>query len=297
MTPGLACVVIGGLGAVGSLFVDLLADDGADVCVVDRSRPESAVRRGVRVLVADVEHPDPALTSELSESSVVILAVPESVAVNALPVIVEHLLPGGLIVDTLSVKTRIVAAERRLATAHHVVSLNPMFAPSLGVAGRSIAAVVVHDGSPVQDLLERLVAWGARPILMAADHHDQLAAATQVLTHAAILAVGMALAQLEVDVDELCAVGPPPHQTLLALLARIVSGTPETYWDVQAGNPYGRWARAALHAAVVKLDTAVDSGEAAPFHGITAALRELFGQHLGVYGERCAQAFRLEART
>jgi prephenate dehydrogenase len=126
---------------------------------------------------------------------------------------------------------------------------------------------------------------------MTADHHDQLAAATQVLTHAAVLAAGVALAQLDVNVDELCAVGPPPHQTLLALLARIVSGTPETYWDVQSGNPYGRWARAALHAGVVRLDTVIDRGEADPFHELTVTLRELFGEHLDAYGDRCAQAF------
>jgi len=285
------CVVVGGLGAVGSLFVDLLVGEGAEVCVVDRRRPGAGARSGVRFVIADVEHPGPPLACELSRSAVVVLALPEDIALAALPGIVEHLQPGALLVDTLSVKTHIVAAERAVAPAQHVLSVNPMFAPSLGVVGRPIATVVVRDGPPVRKLLERFSAWGARPVVMTADHHDRLVAATQVLTHAAVLAFGVALGQLGVDVDELFAVGPPPHQTVLALLARIVSGTPETYWDVQYGNPYGRQARAALHAGVVKLDTAVDRGEADPFHEITSTVRELFGERLGTYQDRCAKAF------
>jgi prephenate dehydrogenase len=292
---GRRCVVIGGVGAVGSLFVDLLVGDGADVCIVDRRPAGDAVgdtvRHAVRYLVADIEQPDAGLANEMSRATLVLLAVPEDVALKALGGIVEQLTPGALLVDLLSVKTRIVAAERATAAYQPVVSLNPMFAPSLGVKGRAIATVVVHDGPPVQQLLDRLTAWGARPVLMTADHHDRLAAATQTLTHAAVLAAGVALAELEVDVDELAAVGPPPHQMLLALVARIVSGPSEAYWDVQAGNPYARRARAALQAGVQTLETVVDGGDAEPFHQITARLQKLLGDHLDEYGDRCARAF------
>jgi 4-amino-4-deoxyprephenate dehydrogenase len=290
-------VVIGGAGAVGSLFVDLLTGDGADVCIVDRRRPGGAARNKVRFLLADIEQPNGQLAVELSQAALVLLAVPEDVALNALGRIIEHVPPGALLVDVLTVKTRIVAAEQAMAASQHVVSLNPMFAPSLGLTGRPIATVVVHDGPPVQHLLARLTAWGARPVVMNADHHDQLAAATQALTHAAVLAVGLALTELDVDIDELRAVGPPPHQTLLALLARIVSAPPEAYWDVQAGNPHGRRARAVLQAGVRALDAAADSGDAGPFHRITSQLRGLLGDHLADYGDRCARAFTSTAEA
>ncbi|MCX6475640.1 prephenate dehydrogenase dimerization domain-containing protein, partial [Rhodococcus sp. (in: high G+C Gram-positive bacteria)] len=101
--------------------------------------------------------------------------------------------------------------------------------------------------------------WGASVAVMDADRHDRLAAATQVLTHASVLAFGVALAELGVSADELLAVAPPPHRTLLALLARVAGGEPEVYWDVQAGNPYAGATRKALFDATAQVDRAAET--------------------------------------
>ena len=55
-----------------------------------------------------------------------------------------------------------------------------------------------------------------------------------------------ALAELDIDIADLDRIAPPPHAALLSLLARITSGAPEVYWDVQAANPYAPAARHAL---------------------------------------------------
>ena len=47
---------------------------------------------------------------------------------------------------------------------------------------------------------------------------------------------------------------PPPHLTMLALLARIVSGTREVYRDIQVAHPYLGEARQALHDALMHLE-------------------------------------------
>ena len=291
MTGPRPALVIGGAGAVGSLFAGLLAGDGDDVCVADRRAGGGpGARPGIRVIGADALQPDDALTAELQRADLVLLALPEEVALRCLPGLVPRLRPGALLVDVLSVKTGIAARLRDCAPQQPALSLNPMFAPSLGVEGRPVAAVVLHDHPAVQDFLGRLRGWGALPVELTADRHDRLAAATQALTHAAVLAAGSALHELGADVRELAAVGPPPHQLLLALLARILSGTPEAYWDVQAGNPYAGPARQALAAGVQRLDDLVRAGEEKPFQEFAGDLRQLLGGHLDGYAQSFTRA-------
>ena len=176
------------------------------------------------------------------------LAVPEQVALAALPSLRTS---GALVVDTLSVKSRMDAAIADAGREGEFLGLNPMFRPSLGPRGRAVIAVPYVDGPQSARFLDIVRSWGASVAVMDADRHDRLAAATQVLTHASVLAFGVALAELGVSADELIAVAPPPHRTLLALLARIAGGEPEVYWDVQAGNPHAGATRKALFDATL----------------------------------------------
>ncbi len=272
-------VVVGG-GAVGSLLVGLLRGDGTPVTVVDRVA-------GGGVVAGDVTAPPEPVRAVLAEASVVVLAVPEQVAVDAVPVLDGLLAPGVLLVETLSVKTRIhevLCAARRPA-----VGINPMFAPALGMAGRPVAAVVHRGGPPVETFLTRVASWGGRVVRVGAGEHDRVSAATQALTHAAVLAFGLALAELGADPDTVAATAPPPHRLLSALLARVASGTPEVYHDIQAGNPAADDARKALSGAVTRLSTAV--GDEAAFAAVMADALAPLGDRATGYRELCAELF------
>jgi prephenate dehydrogenase len=274
---GARCVVAGGAGAVGSLMVELLRGAGADVLVVDVAAPP-----GSDIVDVDVRRAD-----------VVVLAVPERVALAAVPALAPQLRPGSLLVDTLSVKTGIVAALDAHGEHLEALSLNPMFAPDLGFGGRAVAAVVVRDGPRARALLEAVGRRGGRVAEVGADEHDRIAAATQALTHATVLAFGLALDELDVTVDDLGRLAPPPHLTLLALLARIASGRPETYWDVQAGNPHAHHARAALAAGLSTVAGAADLGD---FAAILERARRRLGPDFDAHARACAGLFA-EARS
>ncbi|MBY4128515.1 prephenate dehydrogenase [Rhodococcus fascians] len=278
-------VVIGGSGAVGRLLVDLLRSDGLSVTVVDLHDARDA---NSPVTVGDITSPDNGLGAALGRAATVILAVPESVALAADLTAVRH---EALLVETLSVKSgfaRHVAATDRLGA---VVGINPMFAPSLGMAGRPVAAVVHREGRAAGGFLDRIVRWGGRVVLLDAARHDRLAAATQALTHASVLAFGLALAELNLPFDDIDAVGPPPHTTMLALVARITGGEPEVYWDVQAGNPHAAEARAALRRATKTLNEAVDSGSEAEFARLLTAAESALGGSGDRYRSVCAEMF------
>jgi 4-amino-4-deoxyprephenate dehydrogenase len=285
-------VVAGGSGAVGSLFAERLAEADNDVVVVDVAVPGPAhcVTRFVR---GDIAEPAAEVTDLVRGADAILLSVPEPVALVAINRMAPELRPDALIADTLSVKTTVVPALRAaVMAAGEALSLNPMFAPSLGFAGHPVASVVVRDGRRGRALRALIEQWGARVVTVTADQHDRVAAAAQALTHAAVIAFGAALAELNVDIADLDRMGPPPHTALLSLLARIASGAPEVYWDVQAANPHAPAARRALARGVSRLTDVVDDGDCAAFGDLLDRLCGVLGPLHGAYRERSAKALR-----
>jgi 4-amino-4-deoxyprephenate dehydrogenase len=293
---GERCVVAGGAGAVGGLVVDLLLGAGADVLTVDLAAPPAEIAERCAHARGDVRAMDARLVAEMRLADIVVLAVPEHVALAAVPALARQLRPGTLLADTLSVKTAIVAALDAHAEHLEALSLNPMFAPALGFDGRAVAAVVVRDGPRARALLDAVTRRGGRVAQLGADEHDRVTAVTQALTHAAVLAFGLALDELDVAVEDLRAMATPPHITLLALLARVASGKSETYWDVQAGNPHARRARTALAAGLATLADAADHGTGRDFAALLERARESLGPDGDAYARICEELFVVARR-
>jgi 4-amino-4-deoxyprephenate dehydrogenase len=290
-------VVAGGSGAVGSLFAERLQESGNDVVIVDVAapRPADSVTRFVQ---GDIGDPSVAVTDAVRAADAVLLSVPEPVALVAIDRLAKALRPDALIVDTLSVKTTVVPALRSaVMVSGEALSLNPMFAPSLGFAGHPVASVVVRNGKRGRVLRDLIEQWGARVVTVTADQHDRIAAASQALTHAAVIAFGAALAELKVDIADLDRMGPPPHTALLSLLARVASGAPEVYWDVQAANPHAAAARQALARGMSQLTGVVEDGDRAAFGELLDRLCGVLGPLQGAYRERSAQALRAMTTT
>jgi len=285
-------VVAGGSGAVGSLFAEHLQGSGNDVVIVDRNTPGPA-HRVTRFVRGDISDPGAEVTDLVRAADAVLLSVPEPVALVAIDRITGALRPDALIADTLSVKTTVVPALRAaVMVSGEALSLNPMFAPSLGFAGHPVASVVVRNGRRGRALRALIEQWGARVVTVTADQHDRVAAAAQALTHAAVIAFGAALTELDVDFADLDRMGPPPHTALLSLLARIASGAPEVYWDVQAANPYAPAARRALSCGVSQLEGVVEDGNCEEFGDLLDRLCGVFGPMRGAYRERSAKGLR-----
>lgn len=295
---GQRCVVAGGAGAVGEMFVSLFHSAGASVCVIEPG-PADGIPAWDTRHVGDITDPNARLLAELGSADIVMLAVPETVALLAVSRVVTALSPGAMLVDTLSVKTAIVQAVAALPMAVEFVSLNPMFAPSLGLRGRPVAAVVAGPGPRSQSLLDLLRGQGSTVVEVTAEEHDRLAAAVQALTHASILGFGLALAELtetlNLGPDQVAAVAPPPFVLLSALLARVTGGTPATYWDIQTANPYAATARTALRTGLDRLEHQAAPGRQPEFEDTVAGLARLLGPALPQLRRHCAAAFEVLA--
>jgi 4-amino-4-deoxyprephenate dehydrogenase len=268
--------VLGAAGGVGGLLTRLLRDDGTSVVGVDIAAPPPTFRG--RWLSADARHPGTALVDAVSGADVLVVALPERAALAALDALVSGLPSNALVVDTMSVKTPVAAWADANGPGVGMLSINPLFAPDLGPAGRGVAAVAVRPGGDQEGLLRLLVAAGAHVLVMSADEHDRDVAASQVLTHAVALAAGRALVNRRDRFRP--RTDTPPHHALALLLARILSGKPSVYWEIQRSNPYAGHVRQLLADAVIELDRLVAHEDEAAFVRWIDDLRAAVGDGL-----------------
>ncbi|MCQ4120160.1 prephenate dehydrogenase [Rhodococcus tibetensis] len=287
-TSSRTVALIGGRGDVGRMLSVWLRGDGMRVRTVDVRVPEVASVDAVR---GDITDPSPEVRALVQSADAVVLAVPESVALNALTFLTESLAEHALLIDTLSVKCRFDAALRAHPLRNSALGINPMFAPSLSPQGRPIAAVTYQDRGDLGWFLTSLSGWGASVVHLGAERHDRLTAITQALTHASVLAFGLALGKLGVDGSELTAMATPPHLLSLALLARVGGGVPEVYRDIQVGNPFAVEARRALADAMGILDDTVENGTDEDFADLMSRSISALGDRRESLARRCAALF------
>ncbi|TCN50451.1 prephenate dehydrogenase [Rhodococcus sp. SMB37] len=284
-------VVAGGRGDVGTMLAAALRRDGNRVHILDPTCADDAAPQegsSDMAIRADIMAPTPAAESVLRAAATVVLAVPEPVALAALPPLAALLPPDALLVDTLSVKTAMADAVHSGLPDRAALGINPMFAPSLGMAGRPVTAVVYRDGPPVDRFVAALRRWDARVVPVGADEHDRVTATTQALTHATVLAFGLALDTLDPPAAA-DTTAPPPHMLLRALLARVASGVPEVYHDIQAANPYAAQARRALRSALDELDAAADDNRIDAFDTVMTRASTALEPGLDRYRAICGQ--------
>ena len=286
-----SAAVVGGNGAMGSLFCDSLAGRVECVTAMDlgpEPRPGSAATAYHR---ADVMALDAEAKRILSTADLVILALPESVAIESVGAVRSAMRGDALLVDTLSVKSQIVDLMREFGPPLETLSINPMFGPSAGFAGQNLIAVKVAAGPRTERFIEILQSLGCRIAFRTAEEHDRAMAALQSATHAAILTFGMALEKLDYDVTALAEMSSPPHRVLLALLARILGGEPEVYWDIQAHNTFAQGARDAVRQSAQDLSDMVAGGDEAEFRARLGRLRQLLGPDLAFLARKCSALF------
>ncbi|MGD8854515.1 MAG: prephenate dehydrogenase/arogenate dehydrogenase family protein [Gammaproteobacteria bacterium] len=289
-----SAVVLGGNGAMGSLFCTQLARDIDHVTAIDSDTASPLRTDNVVSLYADACNLSGEAKAALADADLVIMALPEHVASSALGGITSSLRPKALLVDTLSVKTHIVKAIGDIRPSGESLSINPMFAPSLGFAGQSTAVIILDRGPLASRFLELMESWGCQLVFLTAEEHDRMTAMLQTITHAAILTFGMALHKLDYDLVAVEPLMPPPHRTMLALVARILNADPEVYWDIQSSNPFAAGARAALEDGVRELCQVVDRENRADFRHIVDTLHSLFGEEsLQIFQEYCGRMFQL----
>lgn len=262
--------VIIGFGSVGQLIASILTPHGWEIHALD-PRPRASIEADTALsaleqyLEVDAREPTPAAAEALTGCSLVILAVPEESALETLEALVPLLPADTLLVETLSRKDRLRAHLAAATPKHMMLSINPLFHPSLGPRGNRVAVVEPVADPAVTDFLDCVEDAGAHVVSLSAREHDEELVAVQALTHSALLAFAASLPRIVDDVDRCLDFAPPPTRLLMALAARVISGSPETYWDIQ-GVPAGQPPpRDTLARALAQLDGELSQDSPAAF--------------------------------
>ena len=265
-------VVLGVNGLVGRLLARKLTESGASVAGLDLHEKAHGSDPGMAYRQCDATAPTAAGLREIAAADTVLICLPEDAAIGALPIVVQQAAKDSLIVDTLSVKERIVATLEALRPAQECLSINLMFSPKIGFSGQNVALVKVNDGPRGDEFAALLASWGARTVQVRADEHDRITALVQVVTHAAIMSIGLVLHDWGYDLAKGIKMATPPHRICLALLARISDASPEVYWDIQRSNSFGAEARSSLIDSARYLSEIVAAGEDEQFEEVVAKI-------------------------
>ena len=202
----------------------------------------------------------------------IVLCIPEAPAVNALHQIIEAARPGAMIADILSVKSAIVSAAEGTRSDCEYVSIHPLFAPDAGMRG-NVAVIPVRFGSNTAQFLAMLRRWEGSLIEMTADEHDRAMTIVQVISHAAILALGATAVGSDVHVRD--NTSTPVHAMLLSLVDRVTAGDPALYWDIQRTNPYAAAARDRLIDSLERLIGIIRDDRFDEFTGLFRDIRRM----------------------
>jgi len=277
---------------MGSLFCAQLAALAHQVTAIDLQQKSNISSGNIRYIRSDVCALNKEAMNTLATADLVIAALPETAMMTAWQEIMANQKESSLFVDTLSVKTPFINTISQSKRPSEIISINPMFAPSLGFSGQSAAVIEIRRGPIADTFLALLESWGCRPVFLTAEEHDRYTAILQTLTHAAILAFGMALQKFNYDLEKLESIMPPPHRTLLALVARILSADPVVYWDIQVSNPYAADARRALESSAQELTKLIENQDQRGFEKSLASLARLFdAKQLEKFQQVCSKIF------
>jgi prephenate dehydrogenase len=293
-------LILGANGQIGRWLARKLCATGARVTGIDLDPTAAETGPYSAYVSADLTVTDNRIAAAVQQARCIVVCLSETAALAALPNILEHISPGTLLVDTLSVKTTYLSQISASATEIECLSINPMFSPSLDCKDQNVAIIEVAAGALTREFVSLLTDWGANVTSLTPDEYDELTALTQVATHAAVIAFGSLLNKLGYDVESALRIATPPHRVLLYLLARILTADPEVYWEIQHGYPHAAKIRTALAESIAELDHTSTAPTPQEFARLLEAIRNALGPETEKLAKNCAAVFerdQLSLRT
>jgi prephenate dehydrogenase len=207
---------------------------------------------GLPVLVADLNTP---LTSRevAQEADVVILCVPIPEVAKVAREVAPHLKPEAALMDITSVKQSPMAAMLA-AFPGEVVGTHPLFGPGEeSINGRTVVLCPGRGERWFQWLREFFIQAGAKVKVTTATEHDRRMAVVQGLAHFVLIALGNAIRELGVPLEDLDDFATPTFTTLHNLTRRLASQDARLYACIQLQNPANRKALRALEDSVADI--------------------------------------------
>ncbi|NVJ61376.1 MAG: bifunctional chorismate mutase/prephenate dehydrogenase [Gammaproteobacteria bacterium] len=204
--------IIGGLGQVGRLFVELFERSGHEVKVLD---------------IDD----DLSLPMHYRSADLILLSVPFESFISNLQKL-PQLNQTTILADLSSSKSEPVNKMLEFH-AGPVIGLHPMFGPTLEHVAQQL--IICSQGRHLDKctwLIEQFRLWGCKVELLPAVQHDELMSYVQGARHLSAIVLGDLIMQNQVDLSQLSRVSTPAFRLELALMARLFTHHAELYVDI-----------------------------------------------------------------
>lgn len=206
-------VIVGGRGAMGSLFVRLFRSAAYRVVVADRDDMHDIAR--------------------LTEGALaVMISVPIDCTVDVIAQVARHLSADTVLCDLTSVKQP--AMQAMLAChAGPVVGLHPMFGPDTpNLIKQVVVSVAGRGDEQCEFLLEQLRLFGARIVACTAAEHDLAMSVIQALRHFTTYYYGVFLSHLNPSLQQIVALSSPIYRLELEMVVRLFVQDPHLYAQI-----------------------------------------------------------------
>ncbi|MBV7314214.1 bifunctional chorismate mutase/prephenate dehydrogenase [Shewanella sp. NIFS-20-20] len=206
-------VIIGGAGALGQVFVQMLTLSGYQVDVLDKE---------------DWHRAD----DLLANPGLVIVSVPIAQTCELIRNQLTRLPERCILADLTSIKS---APLTSMLTAHRgpVVGLHPMFGPDVGSLAKQVVVICHGRGaSQYQWLLDQITIWGAKLVEADAKVHDDAMQLVQSMRHFSTFVYGLNLCREQADIAQLLQFSSPIYRLELAMVGRLFAQSPELYADI-----------------------------------------------------------------
>ncbi len=250
--------IIGGKGQMGSVFADFFRKQNHTVLIADRGTSLSN-----RALA--------------QKADVVIVAVPMDKTLSVIKNIAPHVRPSALFMDLTSIKGKPVKAM--LESKASVIGLHPMFNGSTFGPGQTIVYCPVRPGKWEKWIVEMLAKRGGFELIKCSpEKHDEHMAIAQVLIHFTEIALGKALADLNINRKTLMRFASPSSRLQIQLAARHLTQDPGLYGNIQIQNANSGWVLEYYANAVEKLRKMVHTNDLAEFKQFFKEGAEWFGE-------------------
>ena len=209
-------VVIGGAGALGSMFVDMFSRSGYSVTILEQNDWQNAEQ-----IFAD--------------AGLVMVAVPIKIT-EMIIARLGHLPKDCILVDITSIKQKPLEAMLAVHSGP-VVGLHPMFGPDVPSLVKQVV-VVCHgrEQQKYQWLLQQIKLWGAGLEEIEAHEHDESMAFIQVMRHFCSFIFGAHLAGENPSLNRLLALSSPIYRLELVMVGRLFAQDPGLYADIIFNN-------------------------------------------------------------
>ncbi|MEI6731970.1 MAG: prephenate dehydrogenase/arogenate dehydrogenase family protein, partial [archaeon] len=235
--------IIGGTGAMGSMFKEAWEKQGYKVIVAGRATeltPIDAAKQG----------------------DLVIVSVPIPSTAQVLQDISQFVKPDAILSDFTSIKQD--PCKQMLLWAKPSVNIiggHPVFGPGMDIKGQPFVMCNARASKEaMKSYAEVMQSIGLNVIEMSTDEHDKQMAVIQCLNHLSNLSFAQAIKNLKFDVNKQDLFSPA-FMLKLNVIGRMLSQDASLYANIETYNPYAREYAKRFLDALLEIKKDIDTGD------------------------------------